>query len=138
MFPRLACLARGQVSCYQGILVTSRQGLQTSSSRDFFWWGHDTIEDQAARKAEEKKKGLIAWTDPRKDLEKKKEFTWNPARIEDEACTTVGMTTGMTNHADLMKWTDRNIKRPLWLTWATDPVHFREEVRRKNYNHLVM
>lgn len=126
MISGLACLTRG------------RQSVVTSHARHMFWWGHDTIEDQAARKAEDKKKGLIAWTDPTKDLEKKKEFTWNPARIEEEANNTIGMTTGMTNHADIMKWTDRKFKRPMWHTWLTDPVHFREEFRRKTYNNLVM
>ena len=126
MISGLACLTRG------------RQSVVTSHARHMFWWGHDTIEDQAARKAEDKKKGLIAWTDPTKDLEKKKEFTWNPARIEEEAHNTIGMTTGMTNHADIMNWTDRKFKRPMWHTWLTDPVHFREEFRRKTYNNLVM
>jgi len=112
--------------------------VQNSSVRGMFWWGHDTIEDQAARKADENRKGVIAWTDPDKDLEIKKEYTWNPARIEDEACTTVGMSTGMANHADLMKWTERKIKKPMWITWMTDPVHFREEMKKRTHNHLVV
>jgi len=106
--------------------------------RQMFWWGHDTIEDQAARKEAEKSKGLIAWTDPSKDLEKKKEFTWHPARIEQEAEFNIGMTHGMMHHADLMNWADRNLRRPLWLTWATDPVHFREKMREKYHRYLVV
>jgi len=101
--------------------------------RQKFWWGHDTIEEQEARKTESKKKGLIAWTDPEKDLEAKKEFTWNPARIEQEINNTVSITDGMTNHADLMNWYDRNLARPMWLTWAFDKVHFREQLRYKSH-----
>ena len=109
-----------------------------SPKRQMFWWGHDTIEDQAARKEAEKSKGLIAWTDPNKDVEAKKEFTWHPARIEQEAAFNVGMTHGMMHHVDLMNWADRNIYRPLWLTWATDPVHFREKMREKHHRYLVV
>ena len=50
-----------------------------------FWWGHDTIEDKEARAKADKEKGIISWTDPNKDIEEKKEFTWAPARIEQEA-----------------------------------------------------
>ena len=50
----------------------------------------------------------------------------------------MGYTTGMTNHADLLKWMDRKVLRPSWLTWATDPVHFREQMRKKSYQSLVM
>jgi len=137
MIPRLACTARSQVSCYQGILVTSRQMVRNSSVRGMFWWGHDTLEDQAARKAADNRKGLIAWTDPDKALEEKKEYTWSPARVEDEALASIGMFTGMTNHADVMKWMDRKLNKAWWHTWATDPVHFQEEMKRKSHNHLI-
>ena len=108
--------------------------------RGIFWWGHDTEEDQAARKkeAKEKERGLISWTDPKKDLDKKEEFVWAPARIEQEAAMVMGYTTGMTNHADLLKWMDRKVVRPNWITWATDPVHFREQMRKKSYQSLVV
>ena len=43
----------------------------------------------------------------------------------------------MTNHADLQKWMDKKIKSP-WITWATDPVHFREQMRKKHYQSLVI
>ena len=109
--------------------------------RGIFWWGHDTLEDQEARKkeAKEKERGLISWTDPKKDLDKKKEeFVWAPARIEQEAAMVMGYTTGMTNHADLLKWMDKKVVRPGWLTWATDPVHWREQMRKKRYQSLVV
>lgn len=137
MFSRLICLGRVNSTCCPGNLSRNRKDVQTVS-RPFFWWGHDTIEDQEARKVEANKKGLISWTDPKKDLEKKKEFVWAPARIEEEALFTVGMTTGLVNHADTMKWMDRNVMRPLWLTWMTDPVHWREEMRRRQHKHLVL
>ena len=124
----LSCVNR----CRQRVVLTSQ-------SRTLFWWGHDTIEDQAARKAEADSKGVIAWTDPNKELDKKqKEFTWAPARIEEEANFVVGLTTGMTNHADVMNWGDRKIRRAMWHAWATDPVHFREEMRSKAHQHLVL
>merc|ERR1719318_2490670 len=107
-------------------------------TRQLFWWGHDTIEDQAARQAAEKKAGLIAWTDPNQSLGEKKEFTWNPARIEAEAAFNVGLTHNMLHHADLMNWQDRNLYRGLWHTWLTDPVHFREKMREKHYRYLVV
>ena len=47
-----------------------------------YWWGHDTIEDQAARRRAEEDKGAIVWTDPERNLEEKKDFVWVPARIE--------------------------------------------------------
>ena len=111
-----------------------------SGLRTIFWWGHDTLEDQQdrAREAKMKEKGLISWTDPKKDLAAKEEFVWAPARIEQEAAMVLGMTTGLTNHADLQKWIDRKVMRPVWHTWATDPVHFREEMRKKSYRSLVL
>ena len=112
----LSCVSR----CRQRVMVTSQ-------ARTLFWWGHDTIEDQAARNAEADSKGVIAWTDPNKELDKKrKEFTWAPDRIEEEA-----------NHAYVMNWGNRKIRRAMWHAWATDPVHFREEMRSKAHQHLV-
>ena len=128
----------------RGTAATSLLSLARPASwqgaRAIFWWGHDTLEDQQARKkeAKEKERGLISWTDPKKDLDKKEEFVWAPARIEQEAAMVIGATTGMTNHADLLKWMDRKVIRPNWLTWATDPVHFREQMRKKSHQSLVM
>ena len=51
-------------------------------SRTIFWWGHDTEEDKEHRKLMETRKGLIKWSDPKSDLEAKKEYVWAPARSE--------------------------------------------------------
>ena len=131
--------SRGAVSTTSSLLSHTRPASWVGV-RGIFWWGHDTLEDQEARKkeAKEKERGLISWTDPKKDLDKKEEFVWAPARIEQEAAMVMGYTTGMTNHADLLKWMDRKVLRPSWITWATDPVHFREQMRKKSYQSLVV
>ena len=108
------------------------------SARSIFWWGHDTEEDQAQRKLMDSRKGLIKWTDPKKDLAEKKEYVWAPARMEEEAAMTIGTTTGMMNHVDLLKWMDRKVIKANWHTWMTDPVRWREDMRKKHHQHLVM
>ena len=120
------------------ISVRGRSLVTTISVRQKYWWGHDTIEDQEERTNESKRKGLIAWTDPNKDLEIKKEYTWAPARIEQEALNSIGMTTGMLNHADVMKWIDRKFRKSMLVTWAFDYVEWREELRRREHKHLVL
>ena len=111
---------------------------QVGGVRTIFWWGHDTEEDKAERAALEKSKGLISWTDPKKDLDKKKEYVWAPARIEEEAYFTTGMTQGMMNHVDLLKWTDKNITNGAWHTWMTDPLVWKEDMKKRHYKHLVL
>jgi len=104
-----------------------------------FWWGHDTIEDKEARAKADKEKGIICWTDPNKDIAEKKEFTWAPARIEQEAMTSLSVFDNMLgSHADLISWMDRKVMRPTWITWLTDPVHFRETMRRKAWEHRIV
>ena len=127
------------------------------SARAIFWWGHDTEEDQKERAAQEKSRGLISWTDPKKDLDKKKEFVWAPARIESEAAMVIGATQGMINHVDTLKWIDRKFAKVCkifynfgfqlnknislqanWHTWMTDPPRWREEMKKKRYQSLVL
>ena len=93
-------------------LLSSRPQVSARcSARAIFWWGHDTEEDQKERAALEKSRGLISWTDPKKDLDKKKEFVWAPARIESEAAMVIGATQGMINHVDTLKWIDRKFAK---------------------------
>ena len=71
----------------RGPLLSLLRPHMPGGQRTIFWWGHDTLEDQEARKkeAKEKERGLISWTDPKKDLTAKEEYVWAPARIEQEA-----------------------------------------------------
>ena len=71
----------------RGSLLSLVRAQGSAGKRRIFWWGHDTLEDQQARKkeAKEKERGLISWTDPKKDLAAKEEYVWAPARIEQEA-----------------------------------------------------
>merc|ERR1719187_816452 len=49
------------------------------------WWGYDTLEDKEQRRRKAEAKGIIAWTDPEAALDEKKELSWSPERIEEEA-----------------------------------------------------
>jgi len=102
-----------------------------------YWWGHDTIEDQAARRKAEEDKGAIVWTDPERNLEEKKDFVWVPARIEGEAALTtqVSVFHNMVNTAD---WYNMTTKPFYWWAFLFDPVHFREETRRRLHRNLVI
>ena len=71
--------------------LLKRRGQRVESVRTF-WWGHDTEEDKQDRQREDKRKGLIKWSDPDKAVDQKKEYVWAPARAEDEAAMTIGMT----------------------------------------------
>merc|ERR1719431_1025319 len=127
LLPRLACMSRGQVTCL-GIVPRSRS----------YWWGHDTIEDQAERKLEAKKKGVISWTDPDKMVEEKKEMQWSLARIEREA--ELGLTTekkSIVNSADMLNYVHTKIFRPYALSWLFDPIQFREESRNRVHSNIV-
>ena len=106
--------------------------------RSIFWWGHDGEDDKKTKKDIESSKGLISWTDPKKDVDKKKEFVWAPARMEAEAEMVIGTTTGMVNHVDTLKWIDKKVVKSAWHTWMTDPVAWRETMREKQYKSLVL
>ena len=71
--------------------LLERRGHDVDCMRTF-WWGHDTEEDKQDREREDKRKGLIKWSDPDKAVDQKKEYVWAPARAEDEAAMTIGMT----------------------------------------------
>jgi len=85
----------------------------------------------------ETRKGLIKWSDPKSDLEAKKEYVWAPARAEEEAAMVIGMTSGMMNHVDTLKWMDKKLIKANWHTWMTDPIRWREEMKKKTYSYLV-
>ena len=98
------------------------QKVDRCSVRTTFWWGHDTEEDKQERLQHDKRKGLIKWSDPDKAVDQKKEYVWAPARAEDEAAMTIGMTQGMFNHVDTLKWLDKKLVKANWHTWMTDPM----------------
>ena len=118
--------------------LCSNRGCDKVGVRSIFWWGHDTEEDKQEREALEKSKGLISWTDPKKDLEKKKEYVWAPARIEQEAMMATGVTTGMMNHVDFLKWSETKLTKAPWHTWMTDPMRWKEDMKKKHMKHLVL
>ena len=119
-------------------LLKSKTKLSNKGVRSIFWWGHDGEDDAKRKKELEASKGLISWTDPNKDVDKKKEFVWAPARMEAEADMVVGVATGMVNHVDTLKWIDKKVTKSPWHTWMTDPVEWRETMRRKQYMSLVL
>jgi hypothetical protein len=134
LLPRLALLPRWQVTCF---------GLTPGSRAAGYWWGHDTIEDQAKRKAETRKKDLMAWTDPNQMLEEKKEMQWSPNRIIEEAEMGVAMSErgihrgAMTNHADMQNWVHKRLFRPYALSFLLDPIQFREQTIDKYHAKLI-
>lgn len=127
LLPRLACMSRGQVTCL-GIVPSSRS----------YWWGHDTVDDQASRKAESKKKGVIAWTDPNQMVEEKKDMQWSLARIERESeLSMTKESKTIVNSADMLNWVHTKLFRPYGLSWLLDPIQFREETRNRVHSTIV-
>jgi len=123
-----------------GILLSEREWLRVRvPARGMFWWGHDTIEDQAERRKEANAKGVIAWTDPEKAMEEKKEFVWSPQRIEDEAklSTNVKGSERLYNPADFVHWINNKVFKPYLPQIVLDPIWFMQETKRRQYRGLV-
>jgi len=127
VLPKFARLQKWQTSCY------------TLSVRGKYWWGHDTIEDQAARAAEGKDKGLISWTDPKKNVAEKAEMQWAPARINEEAKLSLAAPEKpfIGNSADWLGYVHKKLFKPYWLSWIIDPIFFREETIDRLHAKLV-
>jgi len=127
ILPKFARLLRCQVTC---------RALQR---RGKYWWGHDTIEDQEARENEGKKKGLIAWSDPKQNVTEKAEMQWAPARIHEEAKLSLAAPEKpfIGNPADWLGYVNKKLFKPYWLSWAIDPVFFREETIDRIHAKIV-
>ena len=63
----------------------TRSSLGSIHKRQMFWWGHDTLEDKAQRKAKAQHNEVIKWTNPELGVEAKTRYLYAPARIMDEA-----------------------------------------------------
>lgn len=103
------------------------------------WWGHDTLEDKEQRRRKAEAKGIIAWTDPEAALDEKKELSWSPERIEEEARMALKEkgSDPITNAASFVQWARNKVLKPYLLQALIDPVWFKQETHRKGRRYLV-
>ena len=101
-----------------------------------FWWGHDTLEDQEARRKAEEKKNLVVWNDPdkkdlvsAKDRDKENQIAimkrnvYLPVRIENEQ---LSLELGFDrSRMSLVDWAYK-IRYP-YFAWYTDPEFYATE-----------
>jgi len=112
----------------------------TPSVRPFFWWGHDTLEAQEERRLKGREKDVIQWSKPGKNLEEKKEFTWAPARIKDEASNAVQQSSifsKWTGTVSIIEFSTKKVRPSLW-NYFVNPEDYAEDKMKKAYSMIVL
>jgi len=108
-----------------------------------YWWGHDTLEDQHARKRKHLEKDVIAWSDPDRNLQEKDEYIWAPNRISREAEEGKSLEEAKEKQyfnwsgtTDLLAFTTK-YKPSFWRTLFY-PEEALEDARKREYSSLVI
>jgi len=121
----------------QGLGITRLSSVAVRATRSY-WWGHDTLEDQQARKDKLREKDVIAWSEPGKNLDEKAEYSWVPARIRDESAladqSIFQKWKGMTDYASYMS--KQKYRPRIWLS-LVKPEQFLEEVNQSIYSTKI-
>jgi len=117
----------------QGSGISRISSVAVRATRSY-WWGHDTIEDQQARKERTREKDVLSWAEPGKNLDAKEEYTWVPARIKQEsALADQSYFSKWKGYVDYGSYMSKQKYRPLFWLSLVNPEKFMEEVDRKRY-----
>jgi len=121
------------------ILKNLRFGRETSlvNTPVRFFWGHDTLEDQADRKKKLREKDVIQWAKPGENIEEKTQYTWAPYRIKDEAnLATGGYFSKWTGTVSMIEYCSKKW-RPQAFNFFFHPEDFMENAKKNHYGYLV-
>jgi len=107
--------------------------VQQNARHMAYMWGHDTLEDKAARKKKIEDSKVIRWTDPESNVELKRNTFYAPVRMErEERAMDSGYDSGRFNLADWYQFA-----RYPYHARFTDPAFWYTQQQIKKYERLL-